>query len=427
MSDAAAPQPKPLPAPGLYLDRYDLIDAWRGLAALGVCFHHVTHILIGGPAVMLFFVISGYCIAASADACQRKGWGFTGFMWRRIRRIYPPYLFSIAFWALTRLVKWKVQHGPNELARPWTDWLQNLTLTQWLSLLVKVPPASDAASNKTLFAGAYWSLCYEEQFYFIMGLMVLVATLVRATVLQMSMILLAGGVVWNVLYPTTSFGVFIECWSLFAIGVLTFHRLCRIRSAMLRRAIDAGFVLALAACVYVRWFAGHEWPVGADITQSLRNVYEELVVALAFALVLIGMRPVSERIASLRWYKPLAALGHITFSLYLIHQFNLKLMVTLANKVICPLSHLPAPEVDIAGHWHGTWQYQTESGEWQAYPLGWLCAWFLLQFAGHIAMASVFWYFCERPFLNKSIIPATGPAEPQKRWWPARSSSPPRR
>jgi len=83
--------------PGLYAERYDLIDGWRGLAALALCIHHVTTVWIGGHAVMVFFVISGYCIAASADACQRKGWAFREFMWQRVQRIYPPYLLSIAF------------------------------------------------------------------------------------------------------------------------------------------------------------------------------------------------------------------------------------------------------------------------------------------------------------------------------------------
>ena len=41
--------------------------------------------------VSLFFVISGYCIAASAEATARKGGSPWGFMGRRVWRIYPPY------------------------------------------------------------------------------------------------------------------------------------------------------------------------------------------------------------------------------------------------------------------------------------------------------------------------------------------------
>jgi len=41
-----------------------MVDGWRGLAALAVVLHHVAAFRfdLGSPAVMLFFVISGYCI-----------------------------------------------------------------------------------------------------------------------------------------------------------------------------------------------------------------------------------------------------------------------------------------------------------------------------------------------------------------------------
>src|ERR1700734_548217 len=121
-----------------YSERFDLLDAFRGLAALAVVIHHVIgsqnhSFQFGQPAVMVFFVISGYCIASAADACQRRGLGFLQFMWRRVRRIYPPYLLSLVFWIATRAFKWRVT-DINELGRPWTAWLQNFTLTQWLTL-----------------------------------------------------------------------------------------------------------------------------------------------------------------------------------------------------------------------------------------------------------------------------------------------------
>jgi len=138
-----------------------MIDAWRGLAALAVVIHHCSDFRLGNPAVMVFFVISGYCITAAADACQRKGLTFGQFMWRRFRRIYPPYVFSILFWAATRVAK-SIIGGTNNLDRPLVDWVQNLSLTQWLTLLAH--PANVAHRNPTLFVPAYWSLCYEERF-----------------------------------------------------------------------------------------------------------------------------------------------------------------------------------------------------------------------------------------------------------------------
>jgi peptidoglycan/LPS O-acetylase OafA/YrhL len=100
------------------------IDALRGLAALGVVvFHARVALWVGwreiqahpanystidralawlsvptpfmGAGVMLFFVISGYCVHQPiAVATRRPAWG--AFWRRRFLRIYPPYLFAVA-------------------------------------------------------------------------------------------------------------------------------------------------------------------------------------------------------------------------------------------------------------------------------------------------------------------------------------------
>src|SRR5437867_496366 len=94
----------PLPTPRR--PRYWSLDIWRGFACLAVvvyhsCFyfqaerpdvnHEIKEILnrfwAGVPA---FFVISGYCIAATADSTRRRG-SASQYFRRRLRRIFPPY------------------------------------------------------------------------------------------------------------------------------------------------------------------------------------------------------------------------------------------------------------------------------------------------------------------------------------------------
>ena len=75
----------------IYPFRYEIIDGIRGLAALAVVLHHLQVIGIGPYAVIVFFVISGYCIAASVDSTRRKGQGPLTFLARRLWRIYPTY------------------------------------------------------------------------------------------------------------------------------------------------------------------------------------------------------------------------------------------------------------------------------------------------------------------------------------------------
>ena len=86
-----------------------VIDVCRGAAALWVvCVHHTyspafveqlprvhQFLKAGFLGVPMFFVVSGYCIAASADGCVRKRESTGGFLRRRFLRIYPPFWASL--------------------------------------------------------------------------------------------------------------------------------------------------------------------------------------------------------------------------------------------------------------------------------------------------------------------------------------------
>jgi peptidoglycan/LPS O-acetylase OafA/YrhL len=373
-----------------YLERFDLLDAFRGLAAISVVIHHVIgsrdpKFQIGQPAVMVFFVISGYCIACAVEACQRKGLGFAQFMWRRVRRIYPPYLLSLAFWAATRIFKWKLG-ASNDLTRSWSDWLQNITLTQWLTLLHH--PTNYASKNPTLFVAAYWSLNYEEQFYFLFGLMLLAATVgalrVRSAISGFMLISLA----WVALFPTLCYGLFIEYWAMFGVGALVFYRLCRLQTPAQRRLVDMVIVGLLILSISMRMVSpGGKAPMNWEdwIQPATRVAWGDLAIASAFAILLLLIRPLNDWYIRNRWLSlPFGSLGLITYSLYLVHQFNLKLASTVVTEAL-HIVRIDHPPILLDG---------------------------ILQCAVLIAVASVFWYFCERPFLNRSLFVSSSSSEP---------------
>src|SRR5262249_51772589 len=150
--------------------------------------------------------------------------GFATFMWRRLRRIYPPYFFALLFYALTRAVK-AASGGNNDLARPWLDWVQNLTLTQWLSL--PLHPVADAPQNPTLLVAAFWSLNYEEQFYLVMAGALILALRYRVSMPLLIAVLAGIGLAWNCAVPGEWItGFFLEYWVHFALGALLFQALC---------------------------------------------------------------------------------------------------------------------------------------------------------------------------------------------------------
>jgi peptidoglycan/LPS O-acetylase OafA/YrhL len=335
-----------------------MVDAWRGLAALGVVFAHLNirvGFSLGDACVMVFFVISGYCIAAATFSCQRNNVGPIGYMWRRVRRIYPPYFFAVCFFVVTRLVKLRAGMG-DELPRSLMVWIQNLSVTQWLSLLVH--PTPSPGSNPVLFVSVFWSLNYEEQFYIVMGLLMF-GTIYRGKgMLSAILLLMIPAFLWNLYHPSRFYGFFLEYWIAFALGTLVFYRLCKLTNERSRAAVDLGILFLLLFSLYR----------SATIHGS---VYFEWIVTSSFALVLIHLRTLDGKFKVSTLGRVLSAFGLISYSLYLTHQLNVHISEIVASRLIS----LGMPQI---------------SG-------------FFIKAAVMCSAATVFWYFCERPFLNKPL------------------------
>jgi len=189
-----------LPAPRS--PRYYSLDLWRGVACLLVVLHHATiyapsyrlaergeaippavaswfvaattRLWVGVP---LFFVISGYCISATADATRRRPRALATYFARRFRRIYPPYWVLLGLLCVLVLVCEALVPGlladdyagippPGRLSAG--QWLGNLTLTEsWRHHL---------GGGRIGYLNAMaWTLCYEEQFYAVVGLLLALA------------------------------------------------------------------------------------------------------------------------------------------------------------------------------------------------------------------------------------------------------------
>lgn len=350
--------------------KYELLDGVRGMACIVVVLNHLGVTTLGHYAVMVFFLISGYCITASTQTCIRSGLSLGEFMRRRVRRIFPPYLLAVGFFAVTREAKTlldpTLSWNPSGL-----QWLQNLTLTQWLSLPFHA--VSQASQNSTLFVASFWSLNYEEQFYLVMGLAMLLAVLWRIAILNTVLTLLVIGLAWNIVWPGGWItGFFIEYWVHFSLGSLLYFVLCVHDTRLIKLAFVAG-LLTLAA--FSTW---QLWPWQGPISEDNRRAYVELAVLSAACLGLLVLRPFSEAISRSLLWKPLALVGTISYSLYLVHQFNLRLVATVVDQLM-PASTPAAVLI--------------------------LCSVCL-----HIGMGAAFWWACERPFLSSRQKPSSSAA-----------------
>lgn len=352
MGEGPHPSLAALPAPRC--PRYQSLDLWRGVACLLVVLHHATiysTFWSGGerippenranPAswfvaatagmwvgVPIFFVISGYCIAATADATRRRPKPLSRYFRRRVRRIYPPYWAAVLVMILlVGVVDYRWLPGVwcdtwYRVARPWEitgwEWLGNLTLTEtWRHYFVGGPP--------WYFHAMMWTLCYEEQFYLVIGLILGLsprrlfagAAVVTVLAVAVNQMLLSRG--WR----TDGF-FFDGYWLPFAAGVLVY---AEVNYAGPRGRLSARAVLAAGVAL----FAWLTWPVNAAHCHPA----EATLVGLAFALVLSWLHPWDGTFQSTRALRPLFFCGTICYSLYLIHWPVTKAISNIVHRLGC--------------------------------------------------------------------------------------------
>jgi peptidoglycan/LPS O-acetylase OafA/YrhL len=307
--------------------RYQSLDVWRGVACLMVVVHHaavavewdrshgpglegwlrrgVLGLLGLGLGPPLFFVMSGYCVAANIDSLRRKQANPLGFLAKRLWRIFPPYWVALLGFVavivgldalgLNRLhggLLGLEQTSPATLTR--AQWLGNITLTEsWRPLL--------GGDEANIFTRIAWSLCYQEQFYLVCFLVLLAAPRRFHTALAATTAAILG--VYLLAFDSGSLyrldGTFPVLWHEFAVGLAVYWRF---QQALPRRA---------------RW--GIDLGLAGLLVVAVLGESDSTVNAAALGLVLIGLRRWDGPIAGLPGLAPLRACGRRCYSIYLVH------------------------------------------------------------------------------------------------------------
>ncbi|PYR71153.1 MAG: hypothetical protein DMF88_00630 [Acidobacteria bacterium] len=293
--------------------RFLLLDPLRGAAALAVTLFHCVAVhphvsesalgrvlLNGWMGVFIFFPISGYCIAAATQRHLRNGIG--SFLGRRWRRIYPPYLASVALAVTIGVAALPFNHGSaSAFVMPVGAWASVLTLTQvFTSYAGRINPV-------------YWSLCYEEQFYLVMALSLLFTRARHRTAFLVAMSV--GALVMNAAGWHLQ-GFFTDYWIAFAAGIGVYY-------CVGERANRRAGLMLLAVCV-----------ASAIVLHEVGTF-----VSLLAASAMLALAPVDGWFATRAtrtWLKPAFALGFCSYSLYLIH-------VPIAGRVVSILLRVGAP------------------------------------------------------------------------------------
>ncbi len=344
--------------------RYHTLDHWRGIACLMVV---ICHADLGGHlgsqigfrspqcgtiGVGIFFAISGYCITASVYSGRRKETPFLEYWRRRMVRIFPPYWMAIAFVvsviAATNAMGLELHDDIFEGWR-WTpsEVVGNLLLIETWRPLVFGPPPDNLLLKQA------WSLCYEEQFYFICGLSLFFAAR-RYLWMAIGLCAITGVTsILNRLGYVNVAGTFLSgYWLSFAAGIFAYYA---IHGSRIERAVSAIclLVLCVASCL-----------IGDFATHIAASSFFAVVAVLLYRWdeAIDSMKPLS----GIRW------LGTISYSLYLVHM------------VVC----LPMTQV-------ATDAFPSEP--WKALALS--------QSVGIALSILIAWPFhvlCERPFISAS-------------------------
>jgi len=323
---------------------YLLLDFWRSLAALWVVMAHSCAAFLatgdngqfihfplyavslrGQLGVVIFFVISGYCVMGAAYGTLIADRGVGRYGADRIRRIYPPYLAAcmaaIAIGFLTTLAQSHhllpfSNHRPVYEHQPLSFWLANLLIVQ-----------SEFNQPHLLFIA--WSLCYEIVFYAMIGVLLFIAQIFarRGAPSGGTQIFHFGiggltllALCWAILSPVTC-PFPLDRWYQFGLGALFFLAVATETEVWAWRTRAhlglAGMLVLVLAVLSDSLGTGsglvHDFALG----QPTRRL--QAIVCLIFVAILWVLKPFDGLLAHRRILRPMMWLGTISYSLYLIH------------------------------------------------------------------------------------------------------------
>lgn len=281
------------------------LEALRGLAALWVLLHHgmqstadfIGHAGLnfkifanGYMGVDFFFVLSGFIIAMSSDRLVSTGRGLREYFTARSIRIYIPYLpVGIAMLFLYTFIP-----GLSEGNRESLSVLTSLTL-----LPTNSPPALSVA----------WTLVHEIIFYAIFSLFFISRKALVWVVTLWSVSIIAVWFSGIELFTFASY--FLSPLNLcFVLGVVTYWAT--------KREINkgAGVVTLILGLLLVG-------------SQAWADEPNRLMVACGFAaLIIASLSPI---LLSLSPGRALSVLGAASYSIYLIHNPALTVLIRLAR------------------------------------------------------------------------------------------------
>lgn len=295
--------------------RYSTVDGLRGIAALSVALYHIhgpafkdiesipTTLLssifqFGYLGVPIFFVISGFVIAATINPGEVTFKYIGKFIVKRATRLDPPYWLSIALDIFLIYLTIQLFHIASHLP----------SIPQVISHLFYLQNLlgyGDIAAN-------YYTLCFEVQFYIFFGLVFAVGGKLRnlfSDQLYTIFIVFAFGIttLYSLLITANVAvnpiaGLFLSHWYLFMLGAACYWT--SITRSISKHVFFVYCILAFALFLF---------DVGDRLHHSLNTLAALLTALLLYAAA------TKNKMSTWLSSRPLLYFGSISYSLYLFH------------------------------------------------------------------------------------------------------------
>ena len=296
--------------------KFHRLECLRGAAALYVLLHHIsssylhlqktiigTFFRFGQEAVVVFFVLSGFVIAYSMERAEGSDW--RGYFLKRLRRIYPIFLFSL-------LLAWLFPVQESTFRNPSLPW--------WLAGNVLM--LQDVASKPGVWVEPFfgnsplWSLSYEWLYYM---LFFPIRRFVRAENRKWVVLALSvGGILMNRVWPNP-FGNILALFPVWWTGVEFASSFLKRGKVIPREVVTQALVLVVPLLM----FAGLVWMEVKMGNHPSMIVYPLVQFRMLFdVLVLMAVFFLWQRI-HFKGFDPLfrvfGLVAPISYALYVFH------------------------------------------------------------------------------------------------------------
>lgn len=285
----------------------------------------------GGIGVQFFFVLSGFLITyiILEEQQQTGGFDLKNFFMRRILRIWPLYYLMVLVAFATPFLTEQILHIQTKQAGYEPEWWKSLLFLENYKMM------STGEHPNVSPLGVMWSLCIEEHFYIIWGL--LLYTFRQKGLPLIIIISIITGIVSRIVYAQLSIPALdiLTNIDLFAYGAIPAYLLAKHKENLEQKitSIPIG---------YKRW--GAMAVVGAVVICSqytkdaISFIWMTVLLGILFAVLILFTLPQNTRFR-ISDNNILSRLGIYTYGLYVYHTLVINLLLQVIPRIGLDISN----------------------------------------------------------------------------------------